>query len=78
MAMRRGVPTAPSSIQRRSVATAGEEAKGKFTAPRAPASATNARASATSTASGFSQNTLLPAARAARACARCDAGGEAM
>ena len=64
---RRGVPTAPAAIQRSSVATPGEEANGKFTAPVPPASATKARASARSTASGFSQKTLRPAARAARA-----------
>ena len=34
IAMRRGVPISPLSIQRRIVATAGDEAKGKFTAPR--------------------------------------------
>jgi hypothetical protein len=78
IATRRALPISPLSIQLRIVDTAGEEAKGKLTAPRSPASATNARASATSTASGFSLNTLLPAANAARACWRCEAGGEAM
>jgi hypothetical protein len=56
----------PPSIQRRSVATPGEDANGKLTAPRSPASATKARASATSTASGFSPKKALPAASAAR------------
>jgi hypothetical protein len=65
IAIRRLPPTLPA--QPCSCATAGEEAKGKLTAPRVPASATKARESATSIASGFSQKTLLPAASAARA-----------
>ena len=72
-----GRPTEPASIQSRSVATPGDEAKGKLTAPRPPASATRARAAATSTANGFSQNTGRPAARAARAWPTWEAGGEA-
>ncbi|MFH6785824.1 hypothetical protein [Methylobacterium sp. MA0201] len=61
------MPTAPPAIHCDSVATPSEEANGKFTAPRSPAPATKSRASARSTASGFSQNTLRPAASAARA-----------
>ena len=77
----RGATTAPCSRQAESCATAGEEAMGKFTAPRAPlrsASATKARASSREIASGFSRNAALPAAKARRACSRWKAGGDAM
>ena len=52
---------------------------GKFTAIRAPrTSAAKSRASARSTASGFSHSTARPAASPARAWDRWVAGGEAM
>ena len=63
------------------VFAAAASAKGKLTAfgvPDSSTRATSARLSARSTPSGFSQNTVLPASIAARACSLCAAGGQAM
>ena len=71
-------PTKPLSSHSFRVATAGDDASTKFTATRpTPTASTKSCPSATSTASGFSQNTALFAAIAASAWSRWLAGGEA-